>query len=286
MSSNIDLVEAFIRREALKDELVKYSPAFENIRKVKYKIAVMSGKGGVGKTTISINIAASLKMKGYSVGIFDVDVHGPSVPSLLGIKEKTDLMGHHLYLKPLTSKHGIKVMSVELMWPGTFVPVMWKGPYKARAIRQLMAATVWGDLEFLVIDMPPGTGDEHITILKSVPGLNGVVFVTTPHNPVQQTVGRAINCAKELRVPILGVIENMSTFICPHCGGSIRIFGHGGGRRIAEALEVPFLGEVPLDIHIVKAAEEKEPVVIKYPNAPSSIAIKNITDKILKMIIK
>lgn len=276
-----EMFETISTREELKRELAeKQGPIHDALRNVKRKIAILSGKGGVGKTSTVVNMASVLKNMGHKVGIFDADVHGPSIPKLTGMNKRTDLHGAW-QMNALETEHGIKVMSVSLFWPGEATPVMWKGHYKARVIRQLLASVRWGQLDYLLVDLPPGTGDEPTTIMKSIPGLEGVVLVTTPQEVSISVCSKAINSANELKVPVLGLIENMSDFVCPHCGESISILGEGKGEALARTYKIPFLGRVPLDQFAGKAADEGVPVVEKYPDSPSATAFMASTVKLL-----
>lgn len=279
-----EMFETISAREELKRELAdKQGPIHDALRNVKRKIAILSGKGGVGKTSTVVNMASVLKNMGNKVGIFDADVHGPSIPKLTGMNKRTDLHGAW-QMNALETEQGIKVMSVSLFWPGEATPVMWKGHYKARVIRQLLASVRWGPLDYLLVDLPPGTGDEPTTIMKSIPGLDGVVLVTTPQEVSISVCSKAINSANELKVPVLGLIENMSDFICPHCGESISILGEGKGEELARTYKIPFLGRVPLDQFAGKAADDGVPVVEMYPDSPSAIAFMASTVKLLGIL--
>lgn len=275
------IFEIINMREAVKAELAgKYGPIADALRHVRHKIAVLSGKGGVGKTSATVNMAAVLKQQGKEVGIFDADVHGPSVPKMMGLSRRTDLQGAW-QMKAVETEQGVKVMSVSLFWPGESTPVMWKGHYKARVIRQLLASVRWGALDYLLVDLPPGTGDEPITVMKSLPGLNGVVVVTTPQEVAVAVCKKAVESARELGVPILGLIENMSALVCPHCQKEVPVLGEGGGENLARTYQIPFLGRVPLDIHAGKAADEGVPVVLCYPDSPAAQAWRDCTKKML-----
>ncbi len=281
-----EMFEIISMREEAKEELAaQHGPIREALKNIRYKIAILSGKGGVGKTSTTINIAATLKQEGNAVGIFDADVHGPSVPKMTGLSKRTDLHGAWM-MNPVETDGGIKVMSVSLFWPGEDTPVMWKGHYKARVIRQLLASVRWGAMDYLLIDLPPGTGDEPMTIMKSIPGLDGVVVVTTPQEVSVAVCSKAISSANELGVPILGLIENMSAFICPHCGEEIPVLGEGRGEDLARTYKIPFLGRIPLNEMAGKAADEGIPVVDKYPESPVAMAFKKCTKNMLEILHK
>ena len=284
MTQDMELFEKISMREKVKKELNdQHGPIRDALQDVRYKIAILSGKGGVGKTSAVVNIASVLKEMGHKVGILDADVHGPSVPKMTGLNKRTDLQGAW-GMKPVLTDDGIKVMSVSLFWPGEATPVMWKGHYKARVIRQLLAAVRWDDLDYLFIDLPPGTGDEPVTIMKSIPGLDGVVVVTSPQEVSVAVCSKAISSANELGVKLLGLIENMSDFICPHCGGEIALLGKGRGEDLARTYKIPFLGRIPLNEKAGKAADEGVPVVLRYPESPVAVAFRDVTDRMLAIL--
>lgn len=279
-----EMFEILSMREEAKKELTdQHGPIREALKNIRHKIAVLSGKGGVGKTSTVVNMAAFLKDQGYAVGIFDADVHGPSVPKMTGLSGRTDLHGAW-QMNAVDTDQGIKVMSVSLFWPGEATPVMWKGHYKARVIRQLLSTVRWGELDYLLIDLPPGTGDEPVTIMKSIPELDGVVVVTTPQEVSVAVCSKAISSATELKVPILGLIENMSAFICPHCGEETPVLGEGRGEDLARTYKIPFLGRIPLDAQAGMSADEGVPVVVRYPESMAAQAFRNCTEKMLEIL--
>ncbi|BDZ67167.1 Mrp/NBP35 family ATP-binding protein [Methanobacterium ferruginis] len=256
----------------------------KRMSKIKHKIAIMSGKGGVGKSTIAVNIAAAFARKGYKVGIMDADVHGPNVPRMFGL-EGQNLDFNENGIVPIETGSGIKVMSVGFLLSSQEVPVIWRGPAKTGAIKQLLSEVIWDDLDLLVIDNPPGTGDVPLTILQTIP-LDGVVLVTTPQSVVQEDVIKSVNLVKNLNIPLIGVIENMSGFICPHCKTEIPVFGKGNGAKMAEEMNVPFLGMLPLDMETVEASDIGSPIVLKMPESEISVKITKIVDKIESKIFK
>jgi ATP-binding protein involved in chromosome partitioning len=253
--------------------------------KIKHKIAVMSGKGGVGKSTVSVNIAAAFAKKGYKTGILDADIHGPNVPKMFGVEGKT-LTFDKEGIIPIETKNGIKIMSIGFLLSSQDAPVIWRGPAQTGAIKQFLAEISWGDLDVLIIDNPPGTGDIPLTILQILPSLDGVVIVTTPQSVVQEDVEKNINLVKSLNVPIIGIIENMSGFICPHCKNEIFIFGKDGGAKLAEEMDIPFLGKLPLDIETPSASDIGTPIVNKEPESEISKKISEIVNKIEKTMLK
>ncbi|MDJ0784219.1 MAG: Mrp/NBP35 family ATP-binding protein [Desulfosarcinaceae bacterium] len=258
-----------------KQRLVEEGAIAEALQYVKYKIAVISGKGGVGKTAATVNLATALNNAGYRVGVFDADLHGPSVPKMLGIKKEAKLNGA-FWLDPVMTDAGIKALSVALFWPGDMTPVMWRGQTKSRTIRQLLSAAKWGGLDFLLIDLPPGTGDEPIAILKSIPDLDGVVIVTTPQEVSTLVCSKAINASQTLGAEVLGLIENMSMYVCRDCGDTVYLFGKDKGQQLARMMEIPFLGSIPIDPLFSEAADSGVPVVNLHQDSPTAKAFVEI----------
>lgn len=260
-----------------------HGPIRDAMAQVNYKIAILSGKGGVGKTSVTVNLAAAIRKKGMVVGIFDADVHGPSVPKMVGIKtEMRDILRGSHGIDPVESEHGIKVMSVALIWPTDMTPIMWRGQYKARVLRQFLSSIKWYEMDFLFVDLPPGTGDEPTTIMKSIPDLDGMIVVTTPQEISTMVCSRAINAAKELNAPILGLIENMNHYICPDCGRIEHFFGKDRGERLARTFNIPYLGGIPLDGQYSDAADTGVPIVFKYPESLTAKAMMLIADRLIK----
>jgi len=246
--------------------------------KIKHKIAVISGKGGVGKSTITVNLAASFAQKGHKVGVLAADIHGPSVPRLLGLegqRVKTGPPGTF----PIDGPLGMKVMSIDFFLPEQ-APTIWRGPLKMRAIRQFLVDIVWGELDFLFIDLPPGTGDEPLSIAQLLPDLDGVVIVTMPSQLSSSVVKRAITFAERLNLPIIGVVENMSGFICPHCGQKTEIFQSGGGKKMAEETGVPFLGSIPIDPKVGVDSDIGHPFVVENKDSAAAKAFLEIVKKV------
>jgi ATP-binding protein involved in chromosome partitioning len=222
--------------------------------RIKHKIVVGSGKGGVGKSTVTVNLAAALKRRGYSVGILDADITGPNIPKLLGIE------GHRLTpssegIEP-ASAGGIKTVSMALLLDSQDSAVVWRGPMKMAALKQFISDVNWGDLDFLLVDLPPGTGDEPISVVQLIPDLDGAVIVTTPQEVALLDSRKAINMFQMMKVPVLGIVENMSGLRCPHCSEVIEVFNRGGGERAAKEMGVDFLGAIPLDIEIGKLGDQ------------------------------
>jgi Mrp family chromosome partitioning ATPase len=350
-----------LQREARERFVSEQGPIARALRGVRYKVAILSGKGGVGKSTATVNLAATLKGMGYKVVIFDADVHGPSIPKMLGAKGRAGVkslhdhapgeacdgddahhesaegpghghghghgqengqehapghghgrgggcpgsrpnsahhhaephsqsdspmakpkVDHHSFLfEPVMTRHGVAVISVASIWPTEETPVMWKGPHKMRAIRQFLSAADWGEADFLLIDLPPGTGDEVQTIMTAIPGLDGMLVITTPQGISRMVCSKAINCAKELRAPLLGLVENMGLMTCPHCGGHVQPFGRGRGERLARLMEIPFLGSVPFDAQVGMACDDGVPSVLADPEGAVAAAFEEVTAKLL-----
>jgi ATP-binding protein involved in chromosome partitioning len=229
--------------------------------KVKHKIMVMSGKGGVGKTTVAANLAFALGMQGLDVGLMDADIHGPNVPKILGIEDKRpEVKEDKIYPVPVTPR--LKAISIGFLLPSKDSSVIWRGPMKMNAIRQFLSGVEWGELDYMVVDLPPGTGDEPLSVVQLMKEIDGAIIVTTPQDLALLDSRKAVNFSRILKVPVIGIIENMSGFVCPHCGKEVNIFKYGGGERAAEELGVPFLGRVPLDPKMVEAADSGTPFIM------------------------
>jgi Mrp family chromosome partitioning ATPase len=252
----------------------------ERMSKIKYKLIVMSGKGGVGKTTISVNLAYSLAIMGNKVGILDTDIHGPNVPKMLGIEDRKFIMSEH-GIEPVEVLPSLKTVSLAFLLEDKDQPVVWRGPLKMIAIKQFLSDVNWGDLDYLIIDSPPGTGDEPLSVCQLIPDINGAVIVTTPQDVAILDARKSVLFAKELNVSVFGIIENMSGLICPHCGKEIDLFGKGGGEKSAYELKVPFLGRIPIEPGIVKSGDLGKPFI--FYNKDSSTVL--ILDKIVKNIM-
>ncbi|KAF0227720.1 MAG: putative ATPase of the MinD/MRP superfamily [Beijerinckiaceae bacterium] len=243
---------------------------------VKHIIAVASGKGGVGKSTTSCNLALALAGKGLRVGVLDADIYGPSMPKLFGIHGKPTLAGGRV-LNPMEG-YGIKVMSIGFLVDEE-AAMIWRGPMVISAIQQMLREVAWGELDVLVVDMPPGTGDAQLTMAQNVP-LAGAVIVSTPQDLALIDARRGVAMFRKVEVPILGVVENMSTFICPSCGTRHDIFGHGGAKSEAARIGVPFLGEVPLAMAIRERSDAGLPITVTEPDGPHAAAYRAIADKV------
>jgi Mrp family chromosome partitioning ATPase len=244
------------------------------LSRIQRKIIVMSGKGGVGKSTVAVNLAMSAMLAGQRVGLLDVDLHGPSVPTMLGLVGCRLESGDDGMLP--VEIGGLKVLSVGFLLKHTDDPVIWRGPMKMGVIRQFLEDVDWGDLDLLVIDVPPGTGDEPLSVCQLIPDLDGAVIVTTPQKVAAADVRKSINFCKELNVKVLGVIENMSGFACPKCGEVTPILRAGGGRTMAEEMHVPFLGSIPIDPLIALSGDEGKAFVESGVSSPAAGAFREI----------
>jgi ATP-binding protein involved in chromosome partitioning len=244
-------------------------PAKLPVEGVKNLVAVASGKGGVGKTTVAVNLALALKRLGASVGLLDADVYGPNVPIMLGTNEQPQALSEREIL-PVVAQ-GVKLISMGLLNPGD-KPMIWRGPMLHSVMQQFLRSVVWGELDYLIVDLPPGTGDVQLSLIQMVP-VTGAVLVTTPSVVALADVRKAIEMFRQVNVDILGIVENMSFFNCPHCQGRIDVFGHGEGRRIAETYGVPLLGEIEIDPQIRIGGDTGKPVAQLGEDAPGAKSI-------------
>lgn len=246
-----------------------------HISQIKHRIAVFSGKGGVGKTTVSVNLAFAFQKAGFTSGLLDADITGPNVAKMLGIKDKLIAMNESII--PFES-HGVKTISISgLIDPGQ--PVIWRGPMRSKVINQFLGDVDWGSLDYLVADLPPGTGDEIITIAQKMKP-DFAIIVTTPQEVSIIDAERAINMAKELKIPFISVVENMSGFICPHCGNEIDLFDSGGGKKLADGFSVNYLGDIPVDLDTRVSGDSGKPIVLEKPESGASEAFINIAKKV------
>lgn len=264
------------------DEMMEKLALSEQIAKIKHKILVISGKGGVGKSTVAANLAISLALEGKKVGLLDVDIHGPSIPKLLNLDDET-VQSDGVKIIPSTIGDNLKVMSVGFLLQDKDDALIWRGPMKYSLIKQFIADVDWGNLDYLIIDCPPGTGDEPLTVAQLLENPDGAVVVTTPQDISTSDVRKSINFCRKLNMKVLGVIENMSGFVCPHCGKTTDIFKSGGGEKMASEMDVPFLGKIPLDPNIVEASDSGKPYVYHYAKSAAASAFQQAIKPLLDM---
>lgn len=257
----------------------------KNLTRIRHKIIVLSGKGGVGKSTVSANLASALSEKGYDVGLMDCDIHGPSIPKMLGIEDKRPI-STETSIEPVLVTPKLKVMSMGFLLQDKDSPVIWRGPLKMAAIKQFIGDFDWGGLDYLIVDLPPGTGDEPLSIAQLIPNSNGAVIVTTPQDVALVSVRKSINFVKNMNMPVIGIIENMSGFRCPYCDKEIDIFKTGGGMKASMDFKVPFLGKVPIDTKIVLAGDGGEPFLNKNADTDAGKSFTKIVGKIENIIYK
>ena len=250
--------------------------------KIKHKVMVLSGKGGVGKSTVAANIAVALALEGKKVGILDSDFHGPSIPTLFNLDDKRPVTDGKSLL-PVEFVHGIKVMSMGFLLQNRNDAVIWRGPMKMNVIKQLLTEVNWGELDYLIIDFPPGTGDEPLSVAQLMPGLDGAVIVTTPQDLSLNDVKKCIGFCRQVKVPVLGVLENMSGLVCPTCNTVIDVFKRGGGEKMAKEMNVPFLGTIPIEPQIVEASDNGQPFVYHYAKTPAAAAFTAAIKPIMTM---
>ncbi len=273
-TKNATPTDTFRKRMQEQQELLKY-----RMKQVKHTVAVISGKGGVGKSTVTVNLAAAFALHGKRVGILDADIHGPSVPRLLGLTGQQVKVGPPGAF-PVIGPLGMKVVSIDFFLPEEKTPTIWRGPLKMTAIRQFLSDVAWGELDVLFIDLPPGTGDEPLSIAQLLPNIDGVIIVTMPSELSRAVVNKAITFARRVGLTPIGIIENMSGYVCPTCGDKIDIFQSGGGKKMAEETGVPFLGSIPIDPKVGVDSDKGSPFVIEHADSPAAKAFVEIVKKV------
>lgn len=254
----------------------------ETLFGIRDKIVVLSGKGGVGKSSVAANLAVSLSLQGKKTGLLDVDLHGPSIPTMLGIEGKLPASAGGR-IEPVAYSENLKVMSVGLLLRDQSEAVVWRGPAKHGVIKQFLVAVEWGDLDYLIVDCPPGTGDEPLSVIQLLDGAEGAIIVTTPQDVALTDVRKSVTFCRQMNLPVLGVVENMSGFVCPHCGESVDIFKSGGGSRMADEMNVPFLGRIPLDPAMVSAGDAGAPFVEHQAASPAAKAFGEIVAAVAEL---
>ncbi|HDN85285.1 MAG TPA: ATP-binding protein [Candidatus Aerophobetes bacterium] len=256
----------------------------ENMKKITYKLMVISGKGGVGKSTIAVNLAFNLVLQNKKVGLLDVDIHGPSIAKMVGIEGKRMGVLPDETIEPIFVPPGLRVVTIASLLENSDTPVIWRGPLKMKLISQFLGDVDWSELDYLIIDSPPGTGDEPLSVAQLIPNLTGAIVVTTPQEVALLDSRKAVNFAKNLNLPVIGIIENMSGLVCPYCGKEIKLFKSGGGEKAARELGVPFLGRIPIDPAIVESTDSGKPFVIADKKGPNWEPMKRVVSNILKQI--
>ncbi len=274
MGAPIDPNQAKAMAERIKQSKETEKRIAEKMKKIKHKLMVLSGKGGVGKTTVAVNLAATLALKGYKVGLLDADIHGPNVPKMLGVQDAKLMVNEEQKIVPVEPIPNLKVISIQMALPQDDLPVVWRGPLKHKAIQQLLDDVAWGELDYLIIDMPPGTGDESLSVSQLIPDLDGMLIVVTPQEVAILDGTKAINFAKQMNKKVVGVIENMAG----------EIFGHGGGKKVAEKYSVPFLGSIPMDSNIVKCGDTGTPFVLEYKDSEAAKAFEEVVTNLQKVL--
>jgi ATP-binding protein involved in chromosome partitioning len=262
------------------DQIEKKAKIKETMGLIKNKLLVLSGKGGVGKSTVAVHLSVALSERGFSTGLLDIDLHGPSIPQMLGLSGQK-VTAHGALLQPLSYNDKLKVMSMASIIGDQKTALIWRGPRKGGAIRQLLGDVLWGPLEFLVIDAPPGTGDEPLSVAQSIPGVKAIV-VTTPQQVALQDVRRSLQFLDRVSLPILGIVENMSGLICPHCHEEIDLFKKGGGESLAREWGVPFLGRIPFDPGLVTEADAGRPYFKAHSDSTVVQAYTHIAREVIR----
>lgn len=255
------------------------APAEKPKAPIHHTVIVLSGKGGVGKSTVAVNLALSLAEAGKDVGLLDIDIHGPSIPTLLHL-QGTPLSVWEEKLYPVQTPE-LKVVSIGFLLEQSADAVIWRGPMKAKLIKQFVDDVLWGELDYLVVDCPPGTGDEPLSIVQTLEKVDGAVVVTTPQDVALTDVRKSITFCRKLQVPVLGVVENMSGLRCPHCGHIVDVFKRGGGERMAADMEVPFLGRIPIDPEIMACGDAGEPYVTAHADSEAASLFREIAGRLL-----
>ncbi|MDY0374774.1 MAG: Mrp/NBP35 family ATP-binding protein [Desulfobacterium sp.] len=264
-------------QEDLQEEMIKTS-----LSKIKNKIFVLSGKGGVGKSSVSANLAASLAKKGFKTGLMDVDLHGPSIAQMFGMTELLDISQNKLLMPKMVGEN-LKIVSIQALMQDKNQAIIWRGPAKTGMIKQFVGSVEWGDLDFLIIDAPPGTGDEPLTVIQTIKDAKAVV-ITTPQEVALADVRKSISFCRTVKMEMLGIVENMGPFKCPHCDKGIELFKSGGGKATADQEGMNFLGSIPFDLGVVKSGDQGMPIVMEDEESEFSKAFQTVVENILKQL--
>ena len=274
MGAPVDMNQARAMAERIRQSKETEKRIAEKMKKIKHKLMVLSGKGGVGKTTVAVNLATTLALRGFKVGLLDADIHGPNVPKMLGVQNAKLEVNEKQMIVPVEPIPNLKVISIQMALPQDDLPVVWRGPLKHKAIQQLLDEVDWGELDYLIIDMPPGTGDESLSVAQLIPDMDGVLIVVTPQEVAILDATKAINFARQMNKKVVGIIENMSG----------EIFGTGGGKKVADKYNVPFLGSIPMDANIVKCGDSGTPFVLEYKDSEAAKAFNEVVDNLQKVL--
>jgi ATP-binding protein involved in chromosome partitioning len=276
-------MERQVKKEKSREDIERERRLKNTLSKIKHTVLIISGKGGVGKTTVAVNLAYRLAEGGSKVGILDIDFHGPNIAKMLGIEGKT-LIATQDGIAPLAVTPTLHAVSIALILQEQDKAVIWRGPLKMVTIRQLLSDVNWGEIDYLIIDSPPGTGDEPLSVCQLIPDLDGVVVVTTPQDVAILDARKSVVFAKEVNVPVIGIIENMSGFTCPHCGVQLDLFSRGGGQKASEELGVPFLGSIPFELEMVRFGDEGKPYIHFKHDSETAKLMDGIVDRIKKSV--
>ena len=266
------------------EEIEEETRRLRTLENIKHVIIVISGKGGVGKSTVSANIAETLSMEGYQTGIMDVDITGPNIPKMFHVEDEKLSVDDNRLLVPVDVPPSLKLVSMAFLLPSKDSALTWRGPVRSSAVQQFIEDVNWGPLDYLIIDMPPGTGDEALSIIQLIPKADGTVIVTTPQEVSLLDARKTVTFSSIANIPIIGIVENMSGFVCPHCGEVTNIFKSGGGEDAANQLGIQFLGRIPLEAGVVNSGDKGMPVVIAEPDSASAKAFKSVVAKIVDTI--
>jgi Mrp family chromosome partitioning ATPase len=256
-----------------------------NLSRIKNTVIVLSGKGGVGKTTFAVNLAYGLSENHYKVGLIDADIHGPNTAKMLGIEDEK-LYSNGKMIEPIKVLENMKVVSMAFLNQDRDQPVIWRGPLKMAVLKQFLSDVQWGDIDYLVVDLPPGTGDEPLSVCQLIKNVDGAIVVTTPQDVAILDSRKSVMFTRQLNVPVLGIVENMSGFVCPHCGKPIDLFGTGGGEKAAREMDVPFLGRFPIDPELVKSGDRGKPFIQFNKESDSARAMNALVERIVEEIAK
>jgi Mrp family chromosome partitioning ATPase len=271
-------------REKTTQEIQQEKRLNDNMNRIKHKLIVISGKGGVGKTTVAVNLAYGLAMSGHKVGILDVDIHGPNIAKMLGVEDAKLVSTQSGEIEPIKVLPNLKAVSIAFIIDSPDKPIIWRGPLKMITIKQFLSDVIWGELDYLIIDSPPGTGDEPLSVCQLIPDIGGAVIVTTPQDVAILDSRKSVLFAQTLKMKVIGIIENMSGFVCPYCKKKIDLFKSGGGEKSAKELKVPFLGRIPIEPKIVASGDSGKPFINSTEDTETNRVMEKIINKIVDFL--